>query len=148
MGNYCPLCFDCILGDTSNPNYTVPHVNQVQYHVGEGVDPNGLKTYLDGKGIVMQAYSALSRGALITSNIAKAIGAAHNKSGAQVALRWVTQQGVPLVTKADDAEYLKEDLDCLDWDLTSEEVKLLDATDCAGVGEKGSACQPSYWCKQ
>ena len=36
-------------------------------------------------------------------------------AGAQVALKWLVQQNVPLVTKAKTAEYLNEDIDLFDW---------------------------------
>lgn len=124
-------------------------VNQVQYHVGEGADPGHLKSYLDAKGIVMQAYSALGQGVagLVSGNLTGGIGRAHGKTAAQVALRWVTQKGVPLVTKASDPQYLKEDIDVLDWDLTQEEVGALDAQNCTSINATGrGACMPSYWC--
>ena len=55
------------------------------------------------------------------------IGEAHGKSGAQVALRWIAQHGVPLSTKANSVKYLSEDIDIFDWSLTDTEMAHLDA---------------------
>ena len=57
----------------------------------------------------------------------KRIGAAHNRSAAAVALRWVVQQGVPVVTSSDKAEYDEEDLAVFDFNLTAAEMERLAA---------------------
>jgi len=109
VSNYCISSFECILPSAT----VVPAVNQVEYHVGMGVDPAGLKSYCDSKGIVLQAYSPLGDGTdeLITGDLVSGIGAAHNKTGAQVSLRWVLENGVPLSTKSTSEKHLKEDLE-------------------------------------
>ena len=55
----------------------------------------------------------------------KAIGAAHNKSSAQVALRWVTQQEVVAVTASTKVSHLRSDLGIFDFSLTAEEMQAL-----------------------
>ena len=91
VSNYCPSSFECIF-KTAN---VTPAVNQVQYHIGMGADPGGIKSYCAKKGVVLQAYSPLGDGTteLINGPLVSGIGKAHNKTGAQVALRWVVQQG-------------------------------------------------------
>merc|ERR1711881_474460 len=125
VSNYCQSCFECILKNAT----VVPAVNQVQYHVGEGADPIGLKTYMDSKGIVMMAYSAMAQGSkeLISGPLTNGIGAHYNKSGAQVALKWVAQHNVPLVTKASNPKYLAQDIDLFDFELSPTDVSALDA---------------------
>ena len=54
-----------------------------------------------------------------------AIAAAHNASAAQVALRWVTQQGALFVTAGSKEEYLREDLDIYGFELSATEMALL-----------------------
>ena len=56
-----------------------------------------------------------------------AVAAAHNRSAAAVALRWVVQQGVPVVTSSDKAEYDDEDLAVFDFNLTAAEMERLAA---------------------
>jgi diketogulonate reductase-like aldo/keto reductase len=140
VSNYCQSCFECILKNAT----VVPAVNQVQYHVGEGIDPgkHGLKSYMDEKGIVMMAYSAMGQGSkeLISGPLTTGIGAHYNKSGAQVALKWVVQHNVPLVTKASNPKYLAQDIDLFDFEINSTDMAALDAA----TKPSGS---PSFFCK-
>lgn len=138
VSNYCISCFKCL----NQTLKVVPMVNQIQYHVGMGTDPEGLKSYLKTHDIAMQAYSPLGDGSkeLITGKLVTGIGAHYNKSGAQVALRWVIQSGVSLSTKADNEKYLLEDVDIFDWQLSDDDMASLNsATAPAGT--------PSFVCK-
>ena len=90
---------------------------------------------------VCQAYSPLGDNSteLIAGPLVSSIGAAHNKSGAQVALRWIWQNGVAVTTKATKQLYLEEDIDLFDWELTADEMtKTNAATSPAGT--------PSFMC--
>ena len=49
----------------------------------------------------------------------------HDVSAAQVALRWVTQQGVVAVTSDSNPEYAKEDLAIFGFELTAAEMAVL-----------------------
>jgi diketogulonate reductase-like aldo/keto reductase len=64
---------------------------------------------------------------VLTNPTVLAIGAKHNKSSAQVALRWVTQQGATAVTASDKASHDTGDLGIFDFDLTDEEMATLTA---------------------
>ena len=55
----------------------------------------------------------------------KAVAAAHNRSAAQVALRWVVQQGVVAVTRSDNLDFVTEDLQIFDFALTKAEMDAL-----------------------
>ena len=80
------------------------------------------------KGITYSAYSPLGglSGVDVLSNpTVKSIGAKHGKSSAQVALRWVTQQGVVAVTASTKASHLESDLGIFDFSLTAEEMAAL-----------------------
>eukprot|EP01047_Picozoa_sp_COSAG01_P081369 COSAG01_NODE_16196_length_1260_cov_267.259259_2_plen_119_part_00 len=110
-------------------------MNQIQYHVGMGEDPEGLVSFTEKHGIVVQAYSPLGNGKLLSDPLLKAIGAAQTppKTSAQVALKFVVQQGYAVATKADEVEYLKEDIDVVSWNMTAAQMaKLTAATTPAG----------------
>ena len=51
----------------------------------------------------------------------------HSKSAAQVALRWVTQQGVVAVTASNSSRFDAEDLDIFDFTLSDAEMAALTA---------------------
>jgi diketogulonate reductase-like aldo/keto reductase len=72
VSNFCQSCFECL---ASGPNTTWPAVNQVQYHVGMGTDPEGLLSYSKARGIVVQAYSPLAGGKIFDPAPAPLTGA-------------------------------------------------------------------------
>ena len=125
VSNYCPSSLECIMKVAN----VTPAVNQVQYHIGMGKDPNGIKSYCDKLGTVLQGYSPLGDGTsvLINGPLVSGIGDAHNKTGAQVSLQWVVKNGVPVSTKSTSATHLTTDLDIFDWDVTAAEKAKLDA---------------------
>ena len=51
-----------------------------------------------------------------------AVAKAHSVSGAQVALRWLVQQGISAVTAAHNPAYITEDLDLFSFTLTDKEM--------------------------
>lgn len=146
VSNYCVKCIECIA-----KHGTVPQINQVQYHVGMGDDPmlhddpSALVSYMDSKGILLQAYSALARGLVIGVPELVEIGRAHNKTDAQVALKWIADKGMSVATKADDAGYLAEDIDMFTWNLTKDETARISAIPCNTSWPFGY-CNPSWAC--
>ena len=55
----------------------------------------------------------------------QAIAAAHGVSAAQVGLRWLVQQHIPVVTSATNVAYIAEDLDVFSFNLTGSEMVAL-----------------------
>merc|ERR1711998_667160 len=125
VSNYCPSSLDCIMQKAT----VTPAVNQVQYHVGMGVDPIGVKSASEKHGIHLQAYSPLGNGEsdLITGDLVTSIGATYDKTGAQVALRWIQENGVSLTTKTTKTSHMQEDLDVFSFQLSAEDKASLDA---------------------
>ena len=80
-----------------------PAVNQCQLSVGSHDDAT--IDFCRAHGITYEAYSPL-RGNEMSQQAVKKIAATHGKSGAQVILRWIVQQGHILATSADNTEYL------------------------------------------
>ena len=97
-----------------------------------GYDDNATTAYCKKHNILYQAYSPLGGPdiggkAVMALQEVKAIAAAKNKSAAQVALRWVVQQGHALVTATVNPEYVQEDLDIFRWQLTDHEMRVLNS---------------------
>lgn len=118
-----------------------PTVNQVQFHVGMGPDPDGLFSYCKHRGVHPQAYSPLGNNAsaLIDGPVLKQIGANHNKSSVQVALGWIWSDGVPVVTKSSKPSHLADDINIFDFQFTKEEMGTLN-------GMKTPTGKPSFMC--
>ena len=80
-----------------------------------------------------KAYSPLGGGdiggkSILDLPVLKAIAANHaNKSTAQVAFRWLVQQKSPFVTATGKADYIREDLDIFDFELTAGEMAMLNS---------------------
>lgn len=135
VSNYCVSCLECLLDNAT----VVPTVNQIELHVGMGPDPSGLVSYSLSKGIVPQAYSPLGNGDLPGDKTLAAIGKSYGKSASQVALKWAVQHGWGVATKADNADYLAEDIDMFSWNLTAADMASLD-------GNSAHPSNPSWAC--
>ena len=120
-----------------------PALNQVAYSIGNhngtryrnqtwGRD-DSTRALCKKAGVTLQAYSPLGGWALGgTSRILHdptvlSVAAAHNRSAAAIALRWVVQQGIPLVTSSDSKEYDLEDLSIFSFNLSTAEMNKLAA---------------------
>ena len=139
VSNFCVSCIKCLM---ETPKALTPAVNQIEYHIGMGADPEGLLSFSASKGIVTEAYSPLGTNTseLIDGELTTAIGKAHNKSSAEVALRWILQHIPSVTTKSAKPSHLVEDLNVLEWSLSQSEMDQLDAlTKPAG--------SPSFMCK-
>eukprot|EP00931_Biecheleriopsis_adriatica_P115562 TRINITY_DN91346_c0_g1_i1.p1 TRINITY_DN91346_c0_g1~~TRINITY_DN91346_c0_g1_i1.p1 ORF type:complete len:374 (-),score=89.03 TRINITY_DN91346_c0_g1_i1:75-1136(-) len=140
VSNYCQGCFACL--ETAQVK---PMVNQVQYHVGMGPDPQGFKSFAEQKNFVLQAWSPLGSGghgsdALLKGNLTTSIGKKHGKSSVQVALKWITTHGLAVATKSSKLEHLKEDLDIFDFELSKDDMAELDAADFAAKDTPSFLC--------
>ena len=79
-------------------------------------------------GVTYSAYSPLggvTRYDVFGDPTAKAVGAAHNRSAAQVALRYLTQRGIPLITSSDSAVHVADDLSVFGFSLSDAEMAAL-----------------------
>lgn len=123
------------------PHVTVkPVINQCGYSIAGHSEATALwgrddetKSACTAHGITYSAYSPLGgwakggTGHVLSDPTVKAVAAAHNRSAAQVALKWVVQQGVVAVTSSDKQDHVAGDLAIFDgeFELTSEEMTQL-----------------------
>ena len=66
---------------------------------------------------------AMSNGALFKDPVIKKIAAAHGKTPAQVILRWHIQEGFSVIPGASNPDYIKENIQIFDFQLTDEEMQ-------------------------
>ena len=113
-----------------------------------GDDPDGVVSYAREHNITVMAFSPTDEGnpILLSGEPYKSIGAKHQKSPLQTALRWLTQRNIPYAIAADKKEYLEEDIDVFDFDLTADEMATISAqTSCQAGGMKPPDCHFPYW---
>lgn len=125
--NFNAAKLDCLLDDSSLK--IGPVVNQLPYNIA--YHPANIIRENTDRGLLVQAWSPLGGGlsGKFTDgmrSICADIGRRHNKSFAQVALRWVVQKGAAFTTQSTVREHFLEDIDIFNFDLSEEEVKILD----------------------
>lgn len=62
---------------------------------------------------------------LFEHNVINTIAKKHNRTAAEVILRWSTQQGVIVIPKATDPKLVKQNLEHINFDLTKEELRAI-----------------------
>ena len=105
----------------------IPAVNQVEFH--PLFNHPELRAYCEENGIALQAYAPLARGAYLKSPLMIEIGKSHQKSPAQVGLRWLVQQGIAVIPKSIHEERLAENSQIFDFVLSDEEMAAITAMD-------------------
>jgi methylglyoxal/glyoxal reductase len=94
-------------------------------------------------GVVLEAYSPLGTGRLLSDPAVGAIAMRAGRTPAQVLLRWCVQRSVPVLSKSTHRDRIAENGRIFDFELTGEEVKQLDALD--RTGGTGSALENKWW---
>lgn len=102
-----------------------PAVNQVEFH--PRLYQKELLEYCNANRIVLQAYSPLGRGELISEPSVVSISARLNRTPAEVLLRWCLQHGLALAVKSATPSRIDEFLRAHEFELTAEDVAALDS---------------------
>ncbi len=111
----------------------MPFINQLEVH--PGYYPSDIIDYCRSEGIVVEASSPLGNGQILQNASLKEIASAHNKTVAQVCLRWGHQKGLVLIPKSTKISRLKENIDFFDFELSEDEVRTIDELPyCGGIG--------------
>jgi 2,5-diketo-D-gluconate reductase A len=122
--NFTPAHLDRLLSATGVP----PEVNQVE------IDPTlprkDWRAFHDIHGIVTECWSPLGRGgALLSDDVVAEVAARHQKTPAQVVLRWHVQLGMVPVVRSSNPVRIAENIDIFDFELTTEDLLILDRLD-------------------
>ncbi|WP_339149409.1 MULTISPECIES: aldo/keto reductase [unclassified Sutcliffiella] len=102
-----------------------PMVNQVEYH--PKLSQAELLNFCKENEIQLEAWSPLMQGQLLDNEVLKEIASSHNKSVAQVILRWDLQNGVVTIPKSVKEHRIKENADIFDFELSAEEMQRIHA---------------------
>lgn len=104
-----------------------PMVDQIEVHPG-WTHADEIKE-LQAMDIVVEAWGPLGgQGATVLTNpTMQEIATAHNKSTAQVSLRWVLQQGILPLPKSVHVDRMKQNMDIFDFELSPTEMATISA---------------------
>lgn len=105
----------------------VPAINQIELH--PTFARNDVFEYCKQKGIRVEAWAPLARGAVFENETLIEIGKAHGRTAGQVALRWMFQKEIIPLPKSVHEERIKENFDIFDFLLTPDEMKRIDELD-------------------
>lgn len=105
----------------------------VQNEIHPYYQENDVIPYIQNLGIVVQGWYPLGgRGhtaELLGDEVISQIAEAHNKSSAQVILRWNLQKGVVVIPGSSNPEHIRENTELFDFELTEEEMAQINALD-------------------
>lgn len=121
VSNYSSGDIEKLLGYAS----VVPAANQIKFSPFD-FEKDTLD-YCRGKGIVLEAYSPLTRGTHLKDATVAAIAHQYGKSPAQVMIRWCIEHEVVAIPKSSHPERIKENFDVFDFSLSSQDMQVLDA---------------------
>jgi diketogulonate reductase-like aldo/keto reductase len=102
-----------------------PAVNQVELHVF--LQQPELLEFCRDQGIVVEAYSPLAHGQGMDDPVLLEIAKRHNKTPAQIMLRWCIEAGTVPLPKSVTPARIKENIDIFDFELTIEDTQKLQA---------------------
>jgi diketogulonate reductase-like aldo/keto reductase len=128
---------------------TVPAINQVEFH--PYLYQRDLVDFCAGKGIVVEAYSPLTKGARLKDPKLVAVAKKYStnkpepapsrshlpfadklflrsetRSTAQILIRWALQRGLVVIPKSANRRRIFENADVFNFELTAEDMQLLD----------------------
>ena len=99
--------------------------NQVEFH--PYLYQKDLLEFCGKYNILITAWSPLIKGAVFNDSTLKKIAKNHDRTAAQIALRWLVQKDIIVIPKTRSEARLKENMDLFDWELSEEEVAAIDA---------------------
>ena len=105
----------------------VPMVNQVEF--SPFLYQKQLLDYCEKNKIQLEAYSPLTQGAKLNHPKIQQIAKKHNKTPAQVLIRWSLQHNLVAIPKSVREERIKENSQIFDYNLTTEDMRILDSLD-------------------
>ncbi|MDQ3076231.1 MAG: aldo/keto reductase [bacterium] len=105
----------------------MPAVNQVEFN--PFLYQEGLLNYCKKNNIVLEAYCPLARAKRLEEKHIVEIAKKYNKTPAEIFIRWSLQRGAVPIPKSVHKDRIKENIDVFDFELSEEDMKLLDRLD-------------------
>lgn len=112
--------------------------NQFEYH--PYLDQSKVIAACRAHGMAAVAYSPIAKGSTRSDSVLTRIGKPYGKTGAQVSLRWLMQQGVGAIPRTSKVERLAENIDIFDFELTDVEMREI-----AGLAQPGGRLVDWAW---
>lgn len=115
--------------DLAENNNIIPAVNQMETNVFHGQIE--MQKLLEKYGTQLESWAPFAEGRnnFFSNEVLKSIGQKHNKSVAQVTLRYFIQRNVVVIPKSVRKERMIENIEVFDFQLSDEEMKTIASLD-------------------
>nr|WBO82590.1 aldo/keto reductase [Streptomyces sp. SBE_14.2] len=122
VSNFLPEYLERLIGETS----VVPAVNQIELH--PHLQQHAAREFHARHGIATEAWSPLGQGkGLLEVPAIVAIAQKHNRTPAQIVLRWHLQTGNVVIPKSVTPSRIRENIDVFDFSLDAEDLAAISA---------------------
>ena len=112
-----------------------PTVNQIEMHPWN--QQKHIVAYCKQERIAIQAYSPLAQGRIVRDPVLIKIAEKHDKTAAQVVLRWLLQQGVIAIPKSESPARIAENAKLYDFEINEEDLAEIAKLDMGREGNVG-----------
>lgn len=102
----------------------VPAVDQIELHPTLSQVP--IREWMHAHGVAVEAWGPLGQGADLKNPDILKIAAAHNKSVAQIIIRWHLQSETIVIPKSVHDTRIAENFDVFDFELSADDMHILD----------------------
>lgn len=102
-----------------------PSSNQIE--VNPLFTQEALRVYCQNKGMIVEGWAPLVKGNMSLLVPIQKIAEKYNKTLAQIAIRWAISSGIRVLAKSIRVERMKENLNVFDFDISSEEIDIIDS---------------------
>lgn len=100
--------------------HTMPMVNQIECH--PYLQQTKLISFCQEKDIAVTSWSPLGRGSILKDEVINQIATNHNKTAAQIIIKWHLQRHLIVIPKSVTPSRIMENKDVFDFTLTEEDM--------------------------
>ena len=102
-----------------------PMVNQIEIHPGQLQEET--VSFCQNSGIMVEAWSPLGRGRMLSNAVLQEIAGHYGKTVAQICIRWCIQHDIVPLVKSLTPSRIKENIDVFDFEISADDMKRIDS---------------------
>lgn len=107
---------------------TVPAVNQIELH--PLFQQHETRAYCAKHSIAVESWSPLMQGGEVLENsVITQLAQNHNKTPAQIVLRWHVQSGLIVIPKSVNPKRIRENFELFDFELSKDDMQMIEGLD-------------------
>ena len=118
--------------DRIRTEYTTAECSDAASSIRTGFCFDDVPAYCKSRGIVVEAWSPLGRAKVLQDPLLVSLAGKYGKTTSQICLRWELQHGIVPLPKSVHKERIKENTEIFDFDLSADDMSLIDAMPISG----------------